>query len=90
MNPIIDNLAYQTGMYCDGTPDSWDSEAINNFASAILQDVLNTVQEYGDQQHQFWQERIVGVDYEPAARHLINRIRDRYDVKDPVTPSTTD
>jgi hypothetical protein len=58
--------------------------------NSIIHDVLQLIQEYGEEQHQFWQDRIVGVDYQPAARHLINRIRERYDVKDPVTPSTTD
>jgi hypothetical protein len=32
----IDNCAYRTGMWCDGTPDAWDNEAIRNFARAIL------------------------------------------------------
>jgi hypothetical protein len=32
----IDDCAYETGMWCDGTPDAWDSEAIKNFAKAIL------------------------------------------------------
>jgi hypothetical protein len=32
----IDTCAYETGMWCDGTPDAWDTEAIHNFARAIL------------------------------------------------------
>jgi hypothetical protein len=56
----------------------------------IIHDILNLIQEYGDQQHQFWQERIVGVDYQPAAEDITKRIRERYDVKDSITPSTTD
>jgi len=28
--------AEETGMWCDGTPDAWDTEAIHNFARAIL------------------------------------------------------
>ena len=78
MNEIIDKLAYQHGMYCEGTPDSWNSEAIQNFSNAIIQDVLQTIQEYGDQQHQFWLDRTIGVDYEPAARQLMYRIKNRY------------
>jgi hypothetical protein len=32
----IDICAEQTGMWCDGTPDAWDTEAIHNFANAVL------------------------------------------------------
>ena len=45
MNKIIDDLAYHHGMYCDGTPDSWDSEAINNFALAIVKECIKSVEE---------------------------------------------
>lgn len=44
MNEIIDKLAYQHGMYCDGTPDSWDSEAINNFAIALVKECITAVE----------------------------------------------
>lgn len=37
MNEQIDKIAYETGMYCDGTPDSWDSAAIEKFAEQIIQ-----------------------------------------------------
>lgn len=37
MNEQIDKIAYSTGMYCDGTPDSWDSAAIEKFAQQIIQ-----------------------------------------------------
>jgi hypothetical protein len=37
MNEHIDKIAYNTGMYCDGTPDSWDSAAIEKFAQQIIQ-----------------------------------------------------
>ena len=37
MNEQIDKIAYNTGMYCDGTPDSWDSAAIEKFAQQIVQ-----------------------------------------------------
>jgi hypothetical protein len=37
MNEHIDKIAYNTGMYCDGTPDSWDSAAIEKFAQQIVQ-----------------------------------------------------
>jgi hypothetical protein len=32
----IDLCAEETGMWCDGTPDEWDTKAIHNFARAIL------------------------------------------------------
>lgn len=44
MNEIIDQLAYYHGMYCDGTPDSWDSNAINNFAIAIINECIITAE----------------------------------------------
>lgn len=37
MHEQIDKIAYETGMYCDGTPDSWDSAAIEKFAHGIIQ-----------------------------------------------------
>jgi hypothetical protein len=43
MNEVIDKLAYTHGMYCDGTPDSWDSEAIENFAKAIIKECISTM-----------------------------------------------
>ena len=63
---------------------------MNETLETILKEVLNIIQEYGDQQHEFWQESIIGVDYQPAAEAIVNIIRERYDVKNPVTPSTTD
>ena len=63
---------------------------MNETLETILKEVLNIIQEYGDQQHEFWQERIIGVDYQPAAEAIVNIIRDRYDVKNPNSTSTTD
>ena len=37
MNEHIDKIAYNTVMYCDSTPDSWDSAAIEKFAQQIVQ-----------------------------------------------------
>jgi len=62
---------------------------MNETLETILKEVLNIIQEYGDQQHEFWQERIIGVDYQPAAEAIVNIIRERYHVKDTNTPSTT-
>ena len=39
----IDAYAYESGLLCDGTPDSFDSKAIESFAEKILSDVLNIV-----------------------------------------------
>ncbi len=39
----IDTFAYESGLLCDGTPDSFDSKAIESFAEKILSDVLNIV-----------------------------------------------
>jgi len=43
MNKHIENLAYKAGMFCDGTPDTWDQLAINNFALNIINDVLKHI-----------------------------------------------
>lgn len=39
----IDAFAYESGLLCDGTPDSFDTKAIETFAEKILSDVLNIV-----------------------------------------------
>jgi len=39
----IDAFAYESGLLCDGTPDSFDTKAIESFAEKILSDVLNIV-----------------------------------------------
>lgn len=39
----IDTFAYESGLWTDGTPDSFDSKAIESFAEKILSDVLNIV-----------------------------------------------
>jgi len=43
MNKRIEDLAYKTGMFCDGTPDNWDQQAINNFALNIINDILKHI-----------------------------------------------
>jgi hypothetical protein len=40
---LIDRLAYETGMWCDGTPDNWDTETINNFAEEIVKEAYRVV-----------------------------------------------
>jgi hypothetical protein len=44
MKPKIDHLAYLNGMYCDGTPDAWDSQAISNFAEAIIKECILAIE----------------------------------------------
>jgi hypothetical protein len=36
MNERIHTLAEEAGLYCDGTPDAWDQEAIEKFAQLIV------------------------------------------------------
>jgi len=36
MNERIHTLAEEAGLYCDGTPDAWDQEAIERFAELIV------------------------------------------------------
>jgi len=57
---------------------------------AIVEDILQLIQEYGDNQLNLWQQRITGAHYQPAAEAIVNIIRERYHVKDTNTPSTTD
>ena len=45
MNKHIDNAAYKAGMYCDGTPDSWDSEAIELFAVDIVNQCIRVIED---------------------------------------------
>jgi len=41
MNERIHTLAEEAGLYCDGTPDAWDQEAIERFAELIVQECSN-------------------------------------------------
>lgn len=41
----IDEFAYESGLLCDGTPDSFDSKAIETFAELIVSHILNLVQD---------------------------------------------
>lgn len=33
---LIDDLAIEHGLACDGVPDAWDTEALNNYTRAII------------------------------------------------------
>ena len=35
MKERIHTLAEEAGLYCDGTPDAWDQEAIEKFAALV-------------------------------------------------------
>ena len=48
MNERIHTLAEEAGLYCDGTPDAWDQEAIERFAELIVQECAELFEvEYG-------------------------------------------
>jgi hypothetical protein len=49
----IDTFAYESGLLCDGTPDSFDSKAIESFAEKILSDVLNIVMHTDVRKHTY-------------------------------------
>ena len=42
MNKRIHVLAEEAGLYCDGTPDAWDQEAIERFAQLIAKACADT------------------------------------------------
>ena len=44
MNEIVDKIAYQSGLYCDGTPDGWDEEAIMRFTYGIVEQCLTAIE----------------------------------------------
>jgi len=43
MNERIHTLAEEAGLYCDGTPDAWDQEAIEKFAELIVRECVGVV-----------------------------------------------
>ena len=43
MNERIHTLAEEAGLYCDGTPDAWDQEAIEKFAELIVKECVGVV-----------------------------------------------
>jgi hypothetical protein len=56
---------------------------------AIVEDILQLIQEYGDIQLKLWQERTTGENQKPAAVRICELIRERYHVKDTNTTSTS-
>lgn len=53
MNKIIHELALYAGLYCDGTPDSFDTEAVEAFATLwtkyLIEQVYNALTDDPDQ-----------------------------------------
>jgi hypothetical protein len=45
---------------------------------AIVEDILQLIQEYGDIQLKLWQERTTGMNYQPAAVRISQLIREQY------------
>lgn len=45
MNEKIYEAAYWSGMVADGTPDSWDSAALEKFANRIIDQCIEAVVE---------------------------------------------
>jgi len=68
MNERIHTLAEEAGLYCDGTPDAWDQEAIERFAELIVRECA-----------QF----IVVLDAEPVSHKSAARmLQDHFGVKE--------
>jgi hypothetical protein len=44
----------------------------------VIQDILQLIQDYGDNQLKLWQERITGENQKPAADRICELIRERY------------
>lgn len=43
MNEKIQEAAYWSGMVADGTPDSWDSAALEKFANMIIDECIEAI-----------------------------------------------
>lgn len=44
---MLDNvadMAIQAGLFCDGVPDSFDEQAINQFTQYVVQECLNIIE----------------------------------------------
>jgi len=46
MKEHIHTLAEEAGLYCDGTPDAWDQEAIQRFAQLIVRECIEKITTY--------------------------------------------
>lgn len=41
MNDRLLKLAYDAGLYAQGTPDSWDEEALRKYGESVVQECIN-------------------------------------------------
>ena len=48
MNKMIDRFAYASGLYCDGTPDSFDDEAITKHTQYVIAHIIERMNEMSD------------------------------------------
>ena len=81
MNDIIDKFAYTAGLWCDGTPDSWDSNAIDEFAHMILHDVLDIIEEHRVKFNSNYIAGSQGTNLAPAAEWIASAIKAKYEIQ---------
>ena len=67
MNERIHTLAEEAGLYCDGTPDAWDQEAIERFAALVAAHVEPCCQEF-DKCQKICMPRAAAAEREACAR----------------------
>lgn len=77
MNEKIRRLAYEQGLYSQGTPDSWDEEALENFGRKLIEECIDAI-EHADL-------RFANTTYdneliEGTVEKCINSIKDRFDI----------
>ena len=77
MNEKIRRLAYEQGLYSQGTPDSWDEEALENFGRKLIEECINAV-EHAD-------TRFVATTYDKdivdgTVERCVKSIKDRFDI----------
>lgn len=61
MNSKIKTIAYEAGLYSQGTPDSWDEDALERFGIMIVKECM----ELGDEALQFsdWPSDVIAAHY---------------------------
>lgn len=71
MKNLIQHIAYESGLYAQGTPDSWDEEHLELFAHKLLDKV---VERLNQREVRTWQINYLGG--WQAARDSIKTILD--------------
>jgi hypothetical protein len=61
MNELVHDLATEAGLYCDGTPDSFDLAAVERFAKLVIQKSVEYLNSCdcdfeAEQLQEFWNE----------------------------------